>query len=92
MPNLKYFIGFNLVPGISSAKFIKLERNLFTRNDARHASQIQITVAGILLRFDQSEITKRFIISLDDELAKPAKYNARAITMMEFKGLVKQVN
>jgi len=34
MSDLKYYVGFNSVPGIDRAKFIKLERYFGTLKDA----------------------------------------------------------
>ena len=83
MSDLKYFIGFNLIPGIGRAKIIKLERYFGTLENAWHASQKELLAAGIDQRSVQSVIAQRSKISLDDELAKLAKYNVRAITWNE---------
>ena len=66
MSDLKYFIGFNLIPGIGRAKIIKLERYFGTLENAWHASQKELLAAGIDQRSVQSVIAQRSKISLDD--------------------------
>jgi len=80
MIELKYFIGFNLTPGIGRAKFIKLERYFGNMKNAWHAGSRELSDAGLDDRSITSILTQRSRISLDDELAKLEKYHVRALT------------
>jgi DNA processing protein len=80
MTYLKYFIGFNLTPGIGRAKFIKLERHFGNMKDAWHAGSKELSDAGLDDKSITSILTQWYRMSLDDELA-----------MMGIKGIVKQV-
>ncbi|MFC1998447.1 DNA-processing protein DprA [Chloroflexota bacterium] len=80
MADLKYFIGFNLTPGIGRAKFIKLERYFGNMKNSWHAGSRELSDAGLDDRSITSILTQRSRISLDDELAKLEKYHVRALT------------
>ena len=77
---VKYWIGFSLIPGIGRAKFSLLENHFGDLGRAWHASINELKAAGLDAKSAESILTNRPRISLDAELEKLERYKVKAIT------------
>jgi len=77
---VKYWIGFSLIPGIGRIKLSLLEAYFSELGKAWHASAGDLRSAGLDTRSVETIITMRSRISLDDELEKLKRYKVNVIT------------
>lgn len=77
---VKYWVGFSLIPGIGPARFSLLESYFGSLEKAWYASANELRAAGLDSRSVGSILEKRSEISLDDEMGKVAKYNVGVLT------------
>lgn len=80
MTDLKYWIGFNLVPGIGPARLRSLLERFGDLKSAWQADPRELSEAGLDRRSLESLISTRKEISLEEEEAKVAQAGAKAIT------------
>lgn len=80
MSDVKYWVGFNLIPGIGRARFSLLEKHFGTLEKAWHASSAELAAAGLDARSVKAILTKRPKISLDAELEKLEQYKVTVFT------------
>jgi DNA processing protein len=80
MSDIKYWIGFTLIPGIGRAKFSLMERYFGDMERAWHASAKELQTAGLDNRSVDAIIAKRPRISPDDEMEKLERYKVKALT------------
>ena len=80
MKDIKYWVGFTLVPGIGRAKFSLMEQFFGSLESAWYASAKELEAAGLDSRSVDAIIAKRPAISLDAELEKLERYNVKALT------------
>lgn len=78
--DLKYWIGFSLVPGIGRVKFSLLESRFGEMGKAWHASARELQEAGLDSRSVGHVLAARARLSLDEELAKMRQNNIQALT------------
>lgn len=76
----KYWVGFNLVPGIGPLKFRKLLGHFGSARRAWEAEAEELKGAGLDERSIQNLIAERQKVSLDQEMQKIAKSGSRLIT------------
>ena len=77
---VKYWIGFSLIPGIGRAKFSLLENHFGDLGRAWHASINELKTAGLDAKSVESILTNRPRISLDAELEKLERYKPKLCT------------
>jgi len=80
MSDLKYWIGFNRIPGIGRAKFSQLETYFGNLEQAWHAGASDLRSAGLDSRSIESIIASRPKISLDAELEMLERYRVKVLT------------
>lgn len=78
--DLKYWIGFNLVPGIGPARLRSLLEHFGDLKSAWQAEPQELKEAGLDRRSLESLMAARKEISLEEEEAKVAQAGAKAIT------------
>ncbi|MFC1925845.1 DNA-processing protein DprA [Chloroflexota bacterium] len=78
--DIKYRVGFNLIPGIGRVKLSLLEAYFGDLGKAWHASASELRSAGLDAKSVETVITQRGRISLDAELEKMERHKVRAIT------------
>ncbi len=74
----KYWIGFNLIPGIGRVKFTQIENYFGDIEKAWHAGHDEFKKAGLDDSAVNSVVQWRPKISLDAEIEKLKKYNIKA--------------
>lgn len=77
---VKYWIGFNLIPGIGRIKLTLLQSYFGDLVKAWHASTGELRSVGLDAKSVEAIITMRGRISLDDELEKLERNKVRVIT------------
>lgn len=80
MQDTKYWVGFNLIPGIGKARFSLLEEHFGDLEKAWSASPSELRKAGLDSRSVESIIAHRPRISLDEEMEKLARYGVSVLT------------
>ena len=81
--DIKYWIGFNIIPGIGRVKFAQLEQYFGTMENAWSAATAELTKAG-LDRNSVRLITQwRPRISLEAEMEKLERYGVRVFTYLD---------
>ncbi len=80
MGDTKYWVGFNLIPGIGRAKFSLMEEYFGTLENAWHASPDEFTSAGLDAKSIQAIIASRPKISLDAEMERLDRYKVKVLT------------
>lgn len=80
MADLKYWVGFNLVPGIGPIKFKQLLGHFGDAGRAWEAEPRELKSAGLDERAIESLLAMRQKISLDQELAKITRAGVKTIT------------
>ncbi|MFQ6000549.1 MAG: DNA-processing protein DprA [Anaerolineae bacterium] len=80
MTDLKYWIGFNLVPGIGPARLRALLERFGDLKSAWQAEPRELREAGLDRRSLESLLAARKEISLEEEEARVAQAGAKAIT------------
>jgi len=76
----KYWVGFNLIPGIGRIKLSLLEAYFGDIERAWYASANELKSAGLDAKSAENIITTRGQIFLDTELEKLKQYNIKVIT------------
>jgi len=80
LDEVKYWVGFSLIPGIGRAKFSLLENHFGELGRAWHAPARELRAAGLDSRSVESILAKRPHISLDAELEKLEEYKVGVMT------------
>jgi len=83
MNELKYWVGFSLIPGIGRARITKLASYFPSMEQAWQANAAELEAAGLDTKSVQSVLTNRTTLSLDDEMDKLERYKAKAITIAD---------
>jgi len=77
---IKYWVGFSIIPGIGRVKFSQLEKYFGNLEDAWNATSADLKRAGIDSNSLRSITTRRPKISLEAEMAKLERYGVQALT------------
>lgn len=80
MNEIKYWIGFSLIPGIGRVKFSLLENYFGDLEKAWYASATELKAAGLDARSIQAIIARRPQISLEAELERLERYKVKVLT------------
>jgi DNA processing protein len=80
MSDLKYWVGFNRIPGIGRARFSQLERYFGNIEQAWHAGPAELKAAGLDTRSIDAIVDSRPEISLDTEMEMLERYQVKALT------------
>lgn len=80
LDEVKYWVGFSLIPGIGRAKFSLLQNHFSNLGRAWHASAAELSSAGLDAKSVDTIVAWRPRISLDAELDKLERYNVKVIT------------
>lgn len=80
MSDIKYWIGFSLIPGIGRVRFSVLESYFGSLERAWYASASELQAAGLDSRSIKAIISKRAQISLDAEMEKLARHHVDVLT------------
>ncbi|MBI2906558.1 MAG: DNA-protecting protein DprA [Chloroflexi bacterium] len=80
MDDIKYWVGFSLVPGIGRVKFAALEEHFGSLESAWLASASELETAGLDSRSVKSVISRRAQVSLDAEVDKLARHHVDVLT------------
>lgn len=93
MRDIKYWVGFTLVPGIGRAKFSMMEQYFGSLETAWYASASELQAAGLDNRSVETIIARRTAISLDAEMEKLEQYRAKAYTWKDegYPSLLKEI-
>ncbi|MGB2815165.1 MAG: DNA-processing protein DprA [Dehalococcoidales bacterium] len=75
--DIKYWVGFSLVPGIGRVRFAQLENHFGSLKDAWQATPAELKKAGLDRNVVQAITTWQPKISLDDEMEKLAHYGVK---------------
>ncbi len=79
MDDLKYWVGFSLIPGVGRARFSLLEKHFGTLEVAWQAPGSELRAAGLDTRTIQAILARRPKIDLEAEIANLAKNQVQAI-------------
>lgn len=77
---LKYWVGFSLIPGIGRIRMSRLEKHFSSLEDAWQADTSQLKAAGLESSVLRSVNLKRPRISPDEEMDKMSRLGVRAYT------------
>jgi len=93
MKDIKYWVGFTLVPGIGRAKFSLMEQHFGSLETAWYASARELQAAGLDNRSVEAIMAKRAAISLDAEMEKLEQFRVKAHTWKdeEYPSLLKEI-
>ncbi|MDD5094539.1 MAG: DNA-processing protein DprA [Dehalococcoidia bacterium] len=80
MSTVKYWVGFNRIPGIGRARFGRLIDYFGNLETAWHATPSELAAAGLDNRSLQAIVTHRPRIDLDAEMEKLDRYKVSALT------------
>jgi DNA processing protein len=80
MSDLKYWVGFNRIPGIGRAKFSQLESYFSNLEQAWHAGPADLKSAGLDTRSIEAIVASRPNISPDAEMEMLERYQVKAVT------------
>lgn len=72
MDHLRYYLGFNLVPGIGPARLARLQGYCGSLADAWHADAFELAAAGLESKASAALIAARARLDLDAELERVA--------------------
>ncbi len=78
--DIKYWVGFNLVPGIGRVKFGQLESYFTNLENAWGASPAELKQAGLDKGSIKAVTSHRPKISLDEEMEKLERYGVKVLT------------
>ncbi|MEA1959067.1 MAG: DNA-processing protein DprA [Chloroflexota bacterium] len=81
MNEIKYWVGFTLIPGIGRARISRLARYFDSMEGAWHASATELEAAGLDARSVRSIMSHRPKVSLDEEMEKLERYRVTATTI-----------
>lgn len=77
---LKYWVGFSLIPGIGRVKFSLLEDYFKDLERAWHASATELRAAGLEAKSIEMIIFRRSQIRLNEEMEKLERYKVKVLT------------
>ncbi len=77
---LKYWVGFSIVPGIGRARISQLKDHFGSLKDAWRAPEGKLKQAGLDSRTIEALMTLRPRISLDAEMEKLGRYKVKVLT------------
>ena len=80
MSDVRYWVGFNLIPGIGRAKFSLIEDYFGDMESAWQAGPDELASAGLDKRAVQAIVACRPKVSLDAEMEKLERYRVRVLT------------
>ncbi len=80
MSDLKYWVGFNRIPGIGRVKFSQLERYFGNLEKAWHATPADLKAAGLDARSIESIVASRPGISPDTEIELLERHQVKVLT------------
>lgn len=78
--DIKYWVGFSLVPGIGRVRVSLLEKHFGDLARAWHAPAAELKAAGLEPRLAQAIVGHRSRISLDEEMEKLERLSVRPLT------------
>ena len=78
--DIKYWVGFSLMPGIGRVRFAQLENHFGSLEGAWQATPAELKKAGLDRNSVQAITTWQPKISLDDEMEKLARYGVKVFT------------
>jgi len=78
--DLKYWVGFSLIPGIGRVRFAQLENHFGSLEEAWQATSNELKKAGLDRNAVQAITTWAPKISLDDEMEKLSRYGVKVFT------------
>lgn len=76
---LKYWVGFSLIPGIGTSKFLSLLNHFGTLENAWYASAGELRAAGLDSRTIENIVSRRPTLSLDREMERLERHGVRAV-------------
>ncbi len=76
---IKYWVGFSLIPGIGQVRSVLLENKFGNLKEAWYAGPAELRATGLDSRSVDAIITRRPRISLDDEMEKLERHSVKAI-------------
>jgi DNA processing protein len=80
MSEVKYWVGFNLIPGIGRVRFSQLINHFGDLETAWHASPAELKAAGLDERIVPRLTNVRAKISLDAEMERLERYRVKVLT------------
>ena len=83
MTDLKYWIGFTLIPGIGRVRFSRLQQHFGEMKRAWNAGADELEAAGLDDKSIKSIINHRPKVSLDNEMEKLERYKITALTLKD---------
>ncbi len=83
--DIKYWVGFNLIPGIGRMRFAQLENHFGNLENAWQAAPAKLRKTGLDRNVIQAITTWQSRIFLDDEMAKLAHYGVKFFTYKDEK-------
>jgi DNA processing protein len=83
MTDLKYWIGFTLIPGIGRVRFSRLQQHFGEMERAWNAGADELEAAGLDDKSTKSIINNRPKVSLDAEMEKLERYKVTALTLKD---------
>jgi len=78
--DIKYWVGFSLIPGIGRVRFAQLENHFGRLGDAWQATPAELEHSGVDNSVIRAIIASRPKISLDEEMEKLEHYGVRVLT------------
>jgi DNA processing protein len=81
MGEVKYAVGFNLIPGIGHKRFSLLQSYFGDLGIAWHASADELRSAGIDAKSVETVLSYRTRISLDNEMEKIERYKVKVVML-----------
>jgi len=78
--DIKYWVGFSLIPGIGRVRFAQLENHFDSLRDAWQAAPAELKKAGLDRNAVQAITAWQPKISLDEEMEKLAHYGIKVFT------------
>jgi DNA processing protein len=93
MSDLKYWVGFKLIPGIGRARFSQLLEYFGNLERAWHANPTELRAAGLDSKAIDSIMALRPKLSLEAEMEKLARYKVKVLTWndMAFPAKLKEI-
>ncbi len=79
MSKIKYWVGFNVIPGIGRAKFGRLLEYFGDLHEAWDADASELKAAGLEPKSVQAIVNRRPTIDLDSEMEKLDRYKVKAL-------------
>jgi DNA processing protein len=94
MSDLKYWVGFNIVPGIGPARLKKLLDHFGDAETAWNAAQVDLARAGLDRKSLQNLSRLRGTLDLDTEMQRVAVVGAQVLTLRDeaYPRLLRQIN